>query len=58
MSIFLINEEVHLIYLYRRFQSLLKTYEQLASLILDTIRTDIRCRTFHYLHAAMRLVSD
>jgi exocyst complex component 4 len=37
-----------------RFQALLKTYEQLAELILHTIRIDIRCRTIHYLDAAMR----
>ncbi|KAF8167728.1 exocyst complex component sec8 [Crassisporium funariophilum] len=37
-----------------RFQALLKTYDQLSSLILDTIRIDLRCRTIHYLDAAMR----
>ncbi|KAF9527778.1 exocyst complex component sec8 [Crepidotus variabilis] len=37
-----------------RFGALLKTYEQLANLILDTIRLDIRCRTIHYLDASMR----
>jgi exocyst complex component 4 len=37
-----------------RFQALLKTYEQLAELILDTIRIDIRCRVIFYLDSAMR----
>jgi len=37
-----------------RFQALLKTYQQLAELILDTIRIDIRCRTIYYLDSAMR----
>lgn len=37
-----------------RFQALLKTYDQLAELILHSIRIDIRCRTIHYLDAAMR----
>ncbi|KAG2154660.1 Sec8 exocyst complex component-specific domain-containing protein [Suillus clintonianus] len=38
-----------------RFGALLKTYAQLAEIILHTIRIDIRCRTMHYLDAAMRL---
>ncbi|KAG1757763.1 Sec8 exocyst complex component-specific domain-containing protein [Suillus lakei] len=38
-----------------RFGALLKTYTQLAEIILHTIRIDIRCRTMHYLDAAMRL---
>ncbi|KAF7339799.1 Sec8 exocyst complex component specific domain-containing protein [Mycena venus] len=38
-----------------RFQALLKTYEQLSELILDTLRIDIRCRTIHYLESALRL---
>ncbi|KAG2350162.1 hypothetical protein BDR05DRAFT_978965 [Suillus weaverae] len=38
-----------------RFGALLKTYSQLAEIILHTIRIDIRCRTMHYLDAAMRL---
>ncbi|KAG0704359.1 Sec8 exocyst complex component-specific domain-containing protein [Suillus ampliporus] len=38
-----------------RFGALLKTYAQLAEIILHTIRIDIRCRTIHYLDAAMRL---
>lgn len=38
-----------------RFSALLKTYSQLAEIILHTIRIDIRCRTMHYLDAAMRL---
>ncbi|KNZ74114.1 putative exocyst complex component sec8 [Termitomyces sp. J132] len=37
-----------------RFQALLKTYEQLSSLILDTIRIDVRCRTIYYLESSMR----
>jgi hypothetical protein len=41
----------------RRFQALLKTYDQLSTLILDTIRIDLRCRTIHYLDAAMQDVS-
>jgi exocyst complex component 4 len=39
-----------------RFQALLKTYDQLAEVILHTIRIDMRCRTIHYLDAAMRHV--
>ncbi|KAG1749817.1 Sec8 exocyst complex component-specific domain-containing protein [Suillus paluster] len=38
-----------------RFGALLKTYAQLAEIVLHTIRIDIRCRTMHYLDAAMRL---
>ncbi|KAJ7107607.1 exocyst complex component sec8 [Mycena crocata] len=37
-----------------RFQALLKTYEQLSELILDSIRIDIRCRTIHHLESALR----
>ncbi|KAG6860246.1 hypothetical protein C0995_013739 [Termitomyces sp. Mi166 len=37
-----------------RFQALLKTYEQLSGLILDTIRIDVRCRTIYYLDSSMR----
>ncbi|KAJ7169705.1 exocyst complex component sec8 [Mycena filopes] len=37
-----------------RFQALLKTYEQLSELILDSIRIDIRCRTIHYLESTLR----
>ncbi|EKM84205.1 hypothetical protein AGABI1DRAFT_52016 [Agaricus bisporus var. burnettii JB137-S8] len=37
-----------------RFQALLKTYEQLSDLILDTMRIDLRCRAIYYLEAAMR----
>lgn len=40
----------------RRFQALLKTYEQLSGLILDTLRIDLRCRAIYYLEAAMRHV--
>ncbi|KAF8807754.1 hypothetical protein BYT27DRAFT_7189848 [Phlegmacium glaucopus] len=36
-----------------RFQALLKTYDQLGTVILDTIRIDLRCRTMHYLDAAL-----
>ncbi|KAI3622267.1 sec8 exocyst complex component specific domain-containing protein [Moniliophthora roreri] len=38
-----------------RFQALIRTYDQLSDLILDTVRIDIRCRTLHYLDLAMRL---
>lgn len=41
----------------RRFDALLKTYTQLAELILYTIRIDVRCRTVHYLGLAMKTVS-
>ncbi|KAH7930548.1 exocyst complex component sec8 [Leucogyrophana mollusca] len=37
-----------------RFGALLRTYNQLAEIILNTIRIDIRCRTVHYLDAALR----
>ncbi|THH09197.1 hypothetical protein EW145_g2188 [Phellinidium pouzarii] len=37
-----------------RFSSLIMTYEQLAQVILFTIRIDIRCRVIHYLSSAMR----
>ncbi|KAG6830294.1 hypothetical protein H0H92_001372 [Tricholoma furcatifolium] len=37
-----------------RFQALLKTYEQLSDLILNTIRIDVRCRTIYYLDSSMR----
>nr|GAT47843.1 Sec8 exocyst complex component specific domain-containing protein [Mycena chlorophos] len=37
-----------------RFQALLKTYEQLSELILDSIRVDIRCRAIHYLEASLK----
>ncbi|ETW86911.1 hypothetical protein HETIRDRAFT_377575 [Heterobasidion irregulare TC 32-1] len=37
-----------------RFHALLKTYEQLAELILYTIRVDTRCRAGHYLDQAFR----
>ncbi|KAF4573092.1 hypothetical protein EYR36_007602 [Pleurotus pulmonarius] len=37
-----------------RFQALLKTYEQLAELVLYTIRIDIRCRVIHHLSAAFQ----
>lgn len=40
-----------------RFQALLKTYEQLAELIVDTVRLDIRSRVMFYLDSAMRFVS-
>ncbi|KAF5323312.1 hypothetical protein D9611_005740 [Ephemerocybe angulata] len=37
-----------------RFQALIRTYDQLSSLILDTLRIDIRCRAMYYLDASMR----
>jgi len=37
-----------------RFDALLKTYEQLAEMIIFTIRLDMRCRAIHYLHSAIR----
>lgn len=43
-------------YLHSRFQALLKTYDQLSGLILDTIRIDVRCRTMFYLNSSMRHV--
>ncbi|KAF8632974.1 hypothetical protein AX15_001571 [Amanita polypyramis BW_CC] len=38
-----------------RYQALLKTYEQLSGLILDTIRIEVRCRTMYCIDSAMRL---
>jgi hypothetical protein len=40
----------------RRYDSLLRTYDQLAELVLWTIRLDIRCRTLHALQKGMREV--
>lgn len=40
----------------RRFGALLKTYTQLAEIILHTIRIEVRCRTIFYLDAAFRHV--
>ncbi|KAF7306760.1 Sec8 exocyst complex component specific domain-containing protein [Mycena indigotica] len=37
-----------------RFQALLKTYEQLSELILDSIRIDTRCRAIHYLESSLK----
>ncbi|KAF8519097.1 Sec8 exocyst complex component-specific domain-containing protein [Hysterangium stoloniferum] len=37
-----------------RFDALLKTYEQLAEMVLFTFRTDIRCRAIHYLNLSLR----
>lgn len=37
-----------------RYQALIKTYEQLADLILVTIRIDLRCRSMYYLDCSMR----
>ncbi|KAF8640668.1 hypothetical protein AX17_000325 [Amanita inopinata Kibby_2008] len=37
-----------------RYQALLKTYEQLSGLILDTIRIEIRCRTIFDIESSMR----
>lgn len=42
---------------YRRFDALLKTYEQLSEMVLFTFRTDIRCRAIHYLNLSIRRVS-
>ena len=42
----------------RRFDALLKTYEQLAEMVLFTFRTDIRCQAIHYLSLSIRRVSD
>ncbi|TFK36881.1 Sec8 exocyst complex component-specific domain-containing protein [Crucibulum laeve] len=36
-----------------RFQALVKTYEQLSSMMLDTIRIDIRCRAVYYIDSAL-----
>ena len=41
---------------FSRYQALLKTYEQLSSLILDTIRIEVRCRTMYYIDSAMHHV--
>ncbi|KAF8560204.1 hypothetical protein OG21DRAFT_1480036 [Imleria badia] len=37
-----------------RFGALLKTYTQLAEIILHSIRIEVRCRTIYYLDAAFR----
>ncbi|KIJ21922.1 hypothetical protein PAXINDRAFT_124220 [Paxillus involutus ATCC 200175] len=37
-----------------RFGALLKTYTQLAEIILHTIRIEVRCRSIYYLDAAFR----
>ncbi|KAG8219663.1 hypothetical protein J3R82DRAFT_618 [Butyriboletus roseoflavus] len=37
-----------------RFGALLKTYTQLAEIILHTIRIEVRCRAIYYLDAAFR----
>ncbi|KDQ19891.1 hypothetical protein BOTBODRAFT_142567 [Botryobasidium botryosum FD-172 SS1] len=37
-----------------RFDALLKTYEQLAELVLCTLRIDLRCRTIHYIDLAVQ----
>ncbi|KIO33872.1 hypothetical protein M407DRAFT_65131 [Tulasnella calospora MUT 4182] len=37
-----------------RYEALLKTYEQLAELVIHTIRIEIRCRIIHFLDLAMR----
>jgi hypothetical protein len=46
----------NLIAIYRRFDALMKTYEQLAEYVLATLRIDTRCRTIHFLDLAMRRV--
>ncbi|KAL4069759.1 Sec8 exocyst complex component-specific domain-containing protein [Scleroderma yunnanense] len=38
-----------------RFSALLKTYTQLAEIILHTIRIEVRCRVMYYVDAAFRL---
>jgi hypothetical protein len=43
---------------FRRFDALLKTYEQLAEMVLFTFRTDIRCQAIHYLNLSIRRVSN
>ncbi|KAF9015552.1 exocyst complex component sec8 [Cyathus striatus] len=40
-----------------RFQALLKTYEQLSRMILDTIRVDLRCRVIFYIESVFREAS-
>ena len=40
----------------RRFDALMKTYEQLAEYVLASLRIDTRCRTIHFLDLAMRRV--
>jgi len=40
----------------RRFGALLKTYTQLAEIILHSIRIEVRCRIIYYLDAAFRHV--
>ncbi|KAG8889462.1 hypothetical protein FRB98_004147 [Tulasnella sp. 332] len=37
-----------------RYDALLKAYEQLAELVIHTIRVEIRCRIVHFLDLAMR----
>jgi len=37
-----------------RFDALVKTFSQLAELVLYTLRIDVRCRTIHYIGLAMR----
>jgi len=37
-----------------RYDALLKAYEQLAELVIHTIRVEIRCRVVHFLDLAMR----
>ncbi|KAJ1301826.1 hypothetical protein OPQ81_009054 [Rhizoctonia solani] len=37
-----------------RFDAIMKTYDQLAELILSTIRIDVRCRVMHYLHTGVQ----
>lgn len=40
----------------RRYDALLKAYEQLAELVIHTIRVEMRCRIVHFLDLAMRKV--
>lgn len=39
---------------YRPFDALLESYQQLANLVLFTLRVEIRLRTMHYLDKATR----
>lgn len=42
---------------WRRFDALMRTYDQLAEYVLASLRIDTRCRTIHFLDLAMRRVS-
>lgn len=49
---------ISLSFSFSRYQALLKTFEQLSSLILDTIRIEVRCRTMYYIDSAMHHVGS